>query len=177
VKFLLSILLLLAVYVDPKERFSYADRPILKWSDFVGIPVKNAPYLASVNSGMGYEFSSSSSNGELKVTVKVQSYFYPQLSWKKNSNENSAILLKHEQLHWDITELHARKLRAAYSRYVPQKDPKKEVAFIFKKFEDDRVKTQHAYDQETRHGAVKQAQATWENKIREELFKMSEFAF
>src|SRR5690606_40361550 len=38
------------------------------------------------------------------------SYFNPHLSWVVPASRND-YLLKHEQLHFDITELHARKLR------------------------------------------------------------------
>lgn len=160
---------------DPVEKFTYKDHPQLSWIDFKGVPPKNAIYNASVNSSLGYTFKSKTTNGKISVTIEVESYFYPQLSWKKNLNENNPELLKHEQLHWDITELYARKLRAAFQNYIPQKDPKKEIDFIFRKFEKDRQQAQKSYDRETRHGIIKDAQKRWELKIKEELFVLSVF--
>ncbi|AGC77468.1 uncharacterized protein DUF922 [Nonlabens dokdonensis] len=173
--FFAFILVVLLFEGEPSERFTYQERPVLSWEDFKGVPPKNAIYRASVNSSLGYTFTSESTNGKLSVSVVVESYFYPQLSWKKNQNENNEALLKHEQLHWDISELYARKLRAAYQNYVPQKNPKKEVDFIFRKFEKERQVTQKSYDRETRHGTIKDAQSQWEIKIMEELFKTSEY--
>ena len=129
VLFLFSSLLLF--YTDPVEKFTYKERPQLTWNDFKGVPPKNATHFASVNSGMGYRFTSKNIDGKLTIDVDVKTYFYPQLSWKKNSNENNQGLLTHEQLHWDISELYARKLRAAYKKYIPQKNPKKEVDYAF----------------------------------------------
>lgn len=161
---------------DPEERFTYQEHSQLTWGDFKGVPPKNAIYFASVNSSLGYTFKSKTIDGRIRVDIKVESYFYPQLSWKKNMNENNSELLKHEQLHWDISELYARKLRAAFEKYVPQKDPKKEIDYIFRKFEKDRQRAQKSYDRETRHGVIKDAQRRWEYKMKEQLFITSEFA-
>jgi hypothetical protein len=160
-------------FTDPVEKFTYKERPQLSWNDFKGVPPKNAQHFASVNSGMGYRLVSKNRDGKLAIDVDVTTYFYPQLSWKKNSNENNQDLLKHEQLHWDISELYARKLRAAYKKYIPQKNPKKEVDYIFRKFEKERQQTQKAYDLESNHGLLKDAQEKWSAQIREELFKTS----
>jgi hypothetical protein len=160
---------LFTFHKDPVERFSYREHSQLSWDDFKGVPPRNAIYFASVNSSLGYTFTSKTVDGKVTVDIKVESYFYPQLSWKKNMNENNPDLLNHEQLHWDISELYARKLRAAFQKYVPQKDPKKEIDFIFRKFEKDRQQTQKSYDRETRHGVIKDAQKRWENKMKEEL--------
>jgi hypothetical protein len=160
-------------FTDPVEKFTYKERPQLVWNDFKGVPPKNAQHFASVNSGMGYHLVSKNRDGKLATAIDVTTIFYPQLSWKKNTKENNQDLLKHEQLHWDISELYARKLRAAYKKYIPQKNPKKEVDYIFRKFEKERLQTQNAYDLETKHGLLKVAQEKWSDKIREELFKTS----
>jgi hypothetical protein len=160
-------------FTDPVEKFTYKERPQLVWNDFKGVPPKNAQHFASVNSGMGYVLTSEKVDGKLTAAIEVTTYFYPQLSWKKNSNERNQGLLKHEQLHWDISELYARKLRAAYKKYIPQNNPNKEVDYIFKKFEKERQQTQNAYDLESKHGLLIDAQEKWSAKIREELFKTS----
>jgi hypothetical protein len=173
---LFCILSLFFLNKDPVEQFTYQERSQLSWKDFKGVPPKNIKNFASVNSGIGYTFSSKTINSKVVLNIQVESYFYPQLSWKKNINENNRNLLQHEQLHWDISELYARKLRAAYKRYVPKKNPKKEIDFIFKRFEKERQKTQNSYDLETKHGLIRTLQIRWNDKIKEELFKTSQFA-
>ena len=163
----------LFLFTDPVEKFTYKERPQLSWSDFKGLPPQNTSHAASVNSGISYLLTTTKSDGDLLIDVAVTTSFYPQLSWKKNSNENNPSLLKHEQVHWDISELYARKLRAAYKKYIPQKNPKKEVDYIFRKFEKERQQTQKAYDLESNHGLLKDAQEKWSAQIREELFKTS----
>lgn len=97
---------------------------------------------------------------------------YPELSWKRDLNEDSPSLLKHEQLHWDITHLFVLKLRAAYKKYRPVKNINKEVDYIFRKFEKDRVAMQSRYDLETDHGLKPEDQQRWEIYIAEELLKV-----
>lgn len=170
---LLCLSFILFSFTDPVEKFTYKERPQLVWNDFKGVPPINSQHFASVNSGIAYRLKSKKKDGRFIIDVDVTTYFYPQLSWKKNSKEDHQGLLKHEQLHWDISELYARKLRTAYKKYIPQRNPKKEVDFIFRKFEKERQQTQNAYDLESKHGLLKDAQEKWSAKIREELFKTS----
>lgn len=158
--------------LDPTVSWSYEEHPVLTWNDFRGTPLKNAIHAASVNSGMSYKFSYKNIDGESQLKIEVQSHFYPELSWKKDLNESSQELLAHEQLHWDITQLHVLKLRHAFSKYRPVKNPKSEIAFIFKKFEKERASMQSRYDKETRHGVKKEEQAKWKIFVAGELFKV-----
>ena len=50
----------------------------------------------------------------MSYDAKVYAHFYPDKSWviKEQSSEH---ILNHEQLHFDITELHARKFRKQLS--------------------------------------------------------------
>ncbi len=173
-KYVLVILLLckLPISDEPSLSWSYEEHPVLSWNDFRGVPLKNAIHAASVNSGMSYDYSNETVNGASNFKIEIKSHFYPELSWKKDLEENSLSLLAHEQLHWDITQLHVKKLRYAFTKYRPVKDVKKEVAFIFKKFEQERAVMQGRYDKETRHGTKKEEQAHWQLFIAGELFKV-----
>jgi hypothetical protein len=157
---------------EPSVSWSYEEHPTLSWMDFRGIPPRNAIHAASVNSGMSYSFTNEIVEGKPLFNITIQSHFYPDLSWKKDLNEESLPLLAHEQLHWDITQLHVMKLRYAFTKYRPVKNVKKEVAFIFNKFEKERAAMQARYDRETRHGTLKEPQAEWEIFIAGELFKV-----
>jgi hypothetical protein len=157
---------------EPSISWSYEDHPVLSWDDFREIPPKNAIHAASVNSGMSYRYSNEIVNGIATFKVQINSHFYPDLSWKKDLNETSKVLLAHEQLHWDITHLHVKKLRYAFTKYRTVKNVKKEVAFIFNKFEKERAVMQSAYDRETRHGTIKEEQEKWNMFITVELFKV-----
>lgn len=167
---LLCGLLLMQAATAPRERFTFTEKPQLSWSDFNGIPLKNMPYKASTNSGLSYSYDWTVTNGKKSMNITVGSYFYPTLSWKKDLAESSPVLLNHEQRHWEITELHARKLRKTYRNYTPGTNPKSEIQHIFDTVEKERHAMQMRYDKETQHGINKMAQTNWDNHIREQLF-------
>ncbi|MGB5981897.1 MAG: DUF922 domain-containing protein [Nonlabens sp.] len=165
--------LLLFQSEDPSLSWTYEEHPLLSWDDFRGVPPQSVDRAASVNSGMSYQFSKKTSNGKITdLDIKVESGFYPELSWKLDLNESSRELLKHEQLHWDITHLFTLRLRATYKRYRPVKNVKREIDFIFRKFERDRATMQAKYDAETNHGLNREAQQKWEIFVNGELLKV-----
>lgn len=89
-----------------KEILWHPKRP-LTIADFKG-SIDKRPFQATTYSGMVYYASRNPLNG--KVTLNVKSVFDCQLSYFKRSDINDYIL-KHEQLHFDITEIYTRKFR------------------------------------------------------------------
>jgi hypothetical protein len=169
---LLSILLFAGAASEPRMRFTYEEKPQLSWSDFKGIPLDGKPYHASVNSGIGYTFKSQAVNGKTIVATSAQSYFYPEFSWKRNIDESNPALLAHEQLHWDITELHTIMLRKQFKKYVADKNPKDDIRLIFENIESQRKTMQARYDKETSHGRNKDEQSNWEMRVTELRFRI-----
>jgi len=172
-----AILLLFMVFativVVPEKKFTFQEKPILTWDDFMGIPPINNHHAASVNSGIAYSYSAKINGKKVTLDFEVHSEFYPQLSWKKNLKENSRQLLDHEQLHWNISELHARILKKAFKNYKPTLNYKKDLQSIFKRVEAARQTMQGRYDKETDHGLKLTQQREWETYISQEFFKTS----
>lgn len=169
---LLLLTLLLTIHVVPKEKFTFQEKPVLTWDDFMGTPPMNAHHNASVNSGIAYSYVTKTTGKEVLIDFEVRSEFYPQLSWKKNINENDAQLLRHEQLHWNISALHALVLKKAFKNYQPTSYYKSEILQIFKKVEAARQHMQARYDRETNHGLKLTEQREWETYISQEFFKI-----
>lgn len=143
----------------------------LTWADFKGKPNPNqAQHVASVRSGITYRWSYEAKEDKIKLDFDVFSNFYPQHSWVV-SGEETPDLLKHEQLHFDISELYARKLRTAFKAYVPMRNIRRDLTRIYQKIEMERKRTQLLYDRETNHGLQKEAQQEWEIRIATELAK------
>ncbi|HSP39953.1 MAG TPA: hypothetical protein VLN46_00870, partial [Gillisia sp.] len=93
---------------DPGKIFWEQDG--LTWEDFKALPNEESKFDANTNAGLSFSWGVKNTNGDIELTYEVTSYFNPKLSWVKIDSDND-YLLKHEQLHFDITELHARKLR------------------------------------------------------------------
>lgn len=170
------ILLITALAINAQEpSFSYEELPVLGWEDFRGEPDLNSTFHANTNSGFSYSWSYSTSNGEMDLEYEVFSTFYPNLSWVHPEHKVDA-LLKHEQLHFDISELHARKLRKAMSTYKPGQSIRKDLKNLYTRIEKERVTMQNNFDRETNHSTNKVEEAKWQAFVKAELEKLEAFA-
>lgn len=107
----------------------------------------------------------------MELDFHVETFFYPELSWVQSGSKNQH-LLEHEQLHFDISELHARKLRKLlYSVDASKlnKDSKEYLNAFYEKIDKERSAMQKAYDNESDHGLNKQAQSKWRHYVNQEL--------
>ena len=110
-------------------------------------------------------------------SATVEATFDPTQSWFKDPAHATPALLRHEQLHFDITELAARRLRQKLSqipfdcmKLQPKFDQTTKVAYAEWGREEDR------YDHETNHGLNAVRQAYWEKEVREKLAALQAFA-
>ncbi len=79
-------------------------------------------------------------------------------------------ILKHEQGHFDITEIFARKLHASIGNLKPSKKTiEKNVSQLAEKIIQQKNDFQKKYDAETNFGMNKEAQKIWEKIIEKEL--------
>jgi hypothetical protein len=88
-----------------------AERP-LTWADFQGTPPRGIDRDAYTYYGISASFER---DGEGRITAEVSCVFMPAESWVRPPAKASAPLLAHEQLHFDLAELHARR----FARELP----------------------------------------------------------
>ncbi|MEZ4778732.1 MAG: DUF922 domain-containing protein [Flavobacteriaceae bacterium] len=170
----MKVLLLLLVpflglfSVSEEEKIAWdANRP-LTWQDFRGIPNRADDFVASTNSGMSFSFSFKERNGIATISYEVVSNFYPDLSWYRPERVTMYIL-EHEQTHFDISELHARKLRKALSILTHDREFKEKAEAIYNRIEAERREMQTQYDQESDHSNIEGAEYQWRKIVAEEL--------
>lgn len=138
----------------------------LSWDDFQGIPDSESKYKALTYVQIGLH----SKQFDDSIVVDVPTYFYKKLSWSKSLNNST--LLGHEQLHFDIGELMARKIRKEYSMYelTDFEIAYKELKRIYRRHFGDEFDRYHRnYDEQTEHGTISSMQKEWELKIAKEL--------
>ncbi len=145
-------------------KFSYTERSALEWSDFRGRPESNSHFDASVNTGITYQWSYGKDKGDIELNYQVDSFCYPSLSWVKRG-QMSDNLLSHEQLHFDISELHARIMRKRLKDYKPGENIRRDLNKMYKLVERMRINMQERYDEETDHSKHIVNQIKWEKKI------------
>ncbi len=143
----------------------------LRWSDFKARPQENSPVAAITASGISYRFSAMESNGKMEVDCTIESFFYPGSSWYKPETAND-IILSHEQLHFDISELFARKMRARVANYSFSSNVKAEMNQIYEQILKEMRVFQKRYDEETNFSREVAIQVEWTNKIAKTLQTM-----
>lgn len=178
-KFLCYILLLsnlLFVTSTNEEVMQWNGQRKLSWGDFKGVPQQKNKAVAITASGITYNLSASVSNKEVIVDCKVYAYFYPQESWYKIEHADANILA-HEQLHFDITELMARKFRKRIAETRFSSNVKSEMRKIYKETSKELEALQDYYDEETNYSMDKEKQHYWQLYIDNQLQQLHNYQF
>ena len=155
---------------EDKEIIPWITERRLAWDDFLCAPQKQGDAVASTSTSLGISYQVK--NGKLGYSISCN--FAKQKSWGLLRTE---YILKHEQAHFDITELHARKLYAALSDY--QFNPatfKKDIADIYDRIIKEKEAMQEAYDSETDHSRRRHIQYEWLDRIEQLLQDTEAFA-
>ncbi|WP_121666277.1 DUF922 domain-containing protein [Mesonia aquimarina] len=143
----------------------------LTWQDFKAQPDPSDPYHANTYSGFTFSWSINQDENGRNFSFDVKSYFLPNQSWVKKGKANP-YLLAHEQLHFDISELQARKFEKALSSFDTSgsiSQIKQRMKKIYQRIEHEREAIQNKYDKETQHGNNKESQKKWSLLIQQKL--------
>lgn len=158
------------VAVHGQEEVEWSPDFRFTWNDFKGKVPAGSGAAATTASGISYDFSTYYEHGEMKVDFNVYAYFYPTKSWYKPDISNDVTLL-HEQLHFDITELYARKLREKLDNATFTDNIKEEVRKMYKGTIRQLNDFQNKYDSETNYSRNLPVQERWVKEIGEALKK------
>ena len=158
-----------------QEKIEWREERPLSWNDFKAEADSEISYTANTNSGISYSWNYSTATGEPILEHEVHAFFYPEKSWVKTA-EMEDYLLAHEQLHFDISELHARKLRKAIENYEIGRTIRQDLKRIYNQIEKERLNMQNLFDEDTSHSENKEAEMKWRRFVQEELKKLSRYS-
>ena len=108
--------------------------------------------------------------------MDIATYFFKKKSWtvKKNAME----LLVHEQLHFDIAELFARKMRKEFYKLKKNKvDTFNAYQSVYTTLWKSCRMYQKQYDKETKHSRELVHNEEWAEKIYKELKLLEEYSY
>ena len=147
----------------------------LEWSDFKGKHVEGDGIAAQSSIGLPYTLNSDG-EGILKVSINV--CFIKDESWS-NSERINNVLLQHEQLHFDIAELHRRMIvKQLLEAKMNKNNYQEEVDMIIDKIWNEKYRAmQDKYDKETNFSRIIREQINWNRFIKQQLVNHKEFAF
>ena len=146
----------------------------LTWEDFLGeAPARNS-YAAFTYTMISMEYSATITNGKVKPTFEIYSAFNRRKSWvKKEKEARTAEILAHEQAHFDIAEITARKLRKALLGASFSKDSlEPKINRLYQETIQAGDLMQALYDQESNHGLNKTQQQKWLAAVKQELLDL-----
>jgi hypothetical protein len=142
----------------------------LTWSDYKASPNPESDAAASTTTYLGIDYNISSTS----FSYKIQSLFSKTRSWGLHK---TAYILGHEQGHFDIAEVFARKLHKEMSEYkFNKKTYQKDLQKIYNEVTGEKEDVQNEYDRETRHSINKEKQAEWLRKIAKMLEEYKDYA-
>ncbi len=140
----------------------------LSWSNFKAKPIKGSKVAATTASGLSYQFSTTEEDGKFELDYTVSAFFYPDRSWYQPKICDE-VILSHEQLHFDISELFARKMRKIMATTIFTKNVKAEVKAIYRQINKELSEFQQVYDNETNYSRNIEQQLSWNQKIQDAL--------
>ncbi|MBT8303127.1 MAG: hypothetical protein KJP09_01545 [Bacteroidia bacterium] len=173
---LILVIFLIAFGNNPYEtQMVWNEDYRLQWSDFKAQPEEGIDAVAITASGLSSDFSARTTSTRLvDYSSNVVAHFYPDKSWYKPSKVNE-IVLAHEQLHFDITELNARKLRKRIAEFGFTINIKSEMNVLVEMSNKELAKMQELYDDQSNYSMNIEAQKKWQLYIRDELNKLSNY--
>jgi hypothetical protein len=156
---------------DSLKCWSNIDR--LRWCDFKCKIPENGEnsYLTAITS---YRLIAIPFRNEDLLNYDVKLFFKKFESWTRDTTD---YLLSHEQLHFDIAELYARKLRKTIQGLleVTQRPTENDFESVIKKIYAENKNFQREYDEATIHGLDQEAQKKWTEKICLELERLKAY--
>lgn len=149
-----------------KNELHWQSNRQLKWNDFKGKPKYWSDFAAQTVTTIEQSYTCDGDQFTFKVTAK----FNKAKSWTKTAK--SKRILSHEQKHFDLTELYARKMRKAYSELKsPCEMSQPALNKIYNDLFEELRQLQILYDVETDHGLKPEAQQQWDRFIGEGLIQ------
>jgi hypothetical protein len=149
----------------------------LTWADFKGGAPRDSGAAAETAYTLFYGVRCAGETFEFRVVAA----FRPNDSWVRpavlKSPGDSSRALRHEQTHFDISEVHARRMRRYFSELIaPCRRTADELASMAERLVRDERAAQSDYDKETDHSRSPAQQARWDKEVGAQLSALVKFA-
>ncbi len=156
----------------------WSNRSKLNWSDFQ----KSCPYSQfSATAHTNITYMAWQKTGNDTMTIIVIAQFYKKMSCTKSDiydkpKTYNFNLLTHEQYHFNIAELYARK----FKKIIIDLKLKNTASLEFQTLYSNMISALHTYqktyDEETNHSINKGQQVFWEQQIDKELEDLKQYS-
>jgi hypothetical protein len=154
---------------ETEEFITWTNDRLLTWEDFKCEPRTGTDAVASTSTSLGIAYQLI--DGELNYDITCN--FSKVKSWGLMKTD---YILAHEQGHFDITEIFARKLYEALQNYdFNKKTFKRDISEIYQSIVKQKEEFQKMYDGETDHSRNRKVQYEWLEKIQKMIDETQAF--
>jgi hypothetical protein len=170
-KAVFSLLLVAITFIQSNNNLiPWSTARKLTWIDFKGDPDPHSPNAALTSSNINIEFGYNNTGFQ----YSIRCVFDKTRSWVRIPTDE---VLAHEQGHFDIAEIYARRLNKALTGYrFNAQTVSKDVNDAYGNMMKEHRQTQIQYDQETDYSRNRPKQAEWLKKIAADLKSLEAFA-
>jgi Bacterial protein of unknown function (DUF922) len=142
----------------------------LNWADYKAKPDPQSDAAATTTSYLGISYNINPAGFSYKITCR----FSKTRSWGLHKTD---YILSHEQGHFDISEIFARKLNKRMSEYrFNKRNYQNDLDAIYQEIINEKIEMQNQYDRETNHSINKEKQAEWLKNIRIKLNELDNWS-
>jgi hypothetical protein len=152
------------------QAFAWSARRGLAWDDFQGSP----PSVGAEGAKISYTlYSGWKCRGDV-FEFRVIAGFRPRQSWVKaivlNDSTQRRTVLGHEQTHFDLAEVYARRMQRAFGDLArPCAKTDAELSALAQRLAQEEKAEQRRYDAETDHGLLADQQGAWDRDVARRL--------
>jgi Bacterial protein of unknown function (DUF922) len=148
---------------DDNDLIPWTSYRKLTWDDYLCEPQRGTDAVASTSTSLGLSYQIKDS----RLSFHILCGFSKTKSWGLLKTD---YILAHEQGHFDITEIYARKLNEALQNYhFSPRTFKRDINEIYNSIVKEKEDVQDAYDGETDHSRNRHVQSEWLDKIQNML--------
>ena len=141
--------------IEDDEMIPWSGSRRLNWEDFKCAPVRNTEAVALTSTSLGISYKVKNS----QFVYDINCGFSKRHSW---GLLKTPYILAHEQGHFDITELYARKLHQQLQDYrFNERTFKQDINTIYQKVVKEKEAFQELYDGQTDPRRKKAVQEEW----------------
>jgi hypothetical protein len=163
--------------IAKEAAFAWTARRPLTWADFTGQPPDDAGASAARTH---YTIIDGVQCARGTFEYRVVAAFKPRESWVRLSilptAAERARALRHEQTHFDLSEVHARRLRRYFAELIaPCNVPSGDLAAAASRMDREERAAQALYDEETDNGRNAAEQARWDKDVDARLAALAKF--
>lgn len=157
--------------------FPWSLKRPLTWADFKGEPPRDGGAAAETAYTLLYGARCTGQNFEFRVLAA----FRPKDSWVRPAilkrPADSTRALRHEQTHFDLAEVHARRMRRHFAELIaPCRVSTDDLSDIAERMVKEENAAQEKYDAETDHSRVPAEQGRWDKEVAAQLSALVKWA-